>query len=66
MSADDYERYNDDGCPICRRMERAIAETHRLQPQDVDDYWASEPIENEAVAEWFGQQPEADAEGVAR
>jgi hypothetical protein len=28
------------------------------QPVD-DDYWASEPIENDAVAEWWAQQPEA-------
>lgn len=26
---------------------------------DVDDYWAPEPIENQAVAEWFRRQPES-------
>lgn len=26
---------------------------------DVDDYWAPEPVENEAVAEWWAHQPES-------
>lgn len=33
---------------------------------ELADYWTPEPIENEAVAEWFEQQPESHQSGGAR
>lgn len=41
-------------------------DTEDTAGQTPDDYWASEPVANEAVAEWWEQQPERRQGGEVR
>ena len=40
-------------------VEPTAEEIEQQADDSDDDYWAPEPIKNEAVAEWWAQQPES-------